>query len=91
MTTRQKAVAMTGRAIAHARIAGKAAAQRFVAAADAELVKQGKAAKARIRKRAVKAAFKKVVTTVAIAGAAAAGVMAARAVRRRAGATVKPA
>ena len=88
MTTRQKVVAITGRTIARARIAGKAAAKRVVAAADAELVKQGKAARARQRKRAVKAAFKKVVKTIAIAGTAAATVIAARAttraVRRRA-------
>ena len=83
MTMRQRVVAITGRAMARARIAGKAAAKRFVAAADAELVKQGKAARGRQRKRAVKAALKKVVKTVAIAGIAAATVIAARAVRRR--------
>ena len=84
MTTRRRVVVITGRAIARARIAGKAAAKRFVAAADAELVKQGKAARARQRKRVVKAALKKVAKTIAIAGTAAAAVMAARAVRRRA-------
>jgi hypothetical protein len=88
MTTRQRVVAIAGRSIARARIAGKGAAKRLVAAADAELVKQGKAARARQRKRAVKAALKKVMKTIAIAGTAAATVLAARvtsrAVRRRA-------
>lgn len=89
MTTRQRVVVTAARAIARARIAGKTAAKRFVAAADAELAKQGKAAEGRMRKRAVKAALKKVAKTVAIAGTAAAAVLAARAVRRRA--TVKQA
>lgn len=88
MTTRQRVVAMTGRTIARARIAGKAAVKRIVATADAELVKQGKAARARQRKRVVKAALKGLVKTIAIAGTAAATVIAARAttraVRRRA-------
>jgi hypothetical protein len=82
MTTKQRLAAASGRAIVRVRIVGKRAARQFVAAADAELVKQGKAAKARIRKRAVLAALKKVAKTVAIAGTAAATVMAARATRR---------
>ena len=91
MTTKQRLALATTRALARARVAGKLATKRLIAAADAELVKQGKAARARIRKRAAKAAFKKVPKRVAIAGAAAASVMAARAtvraVRRRAALT----
>jgi len=85
-----KRLAAAGRrAMMVARIMGKRTARQLLAAADAELVRQGKAAKARMRKRAVKAALKQVAKTVAIAGTAAAAVMAARAVRRRA--SVRPA
>lgn len=91
MTTKQRLALATKRALARARVVGKLATKRLIAAADAELVKQGKAARARIRKRAAKAAFKKVAKRVAIAGAAAATMMAARAtvraLRRRAALT----
>lgn len=84
MTTKQRLALATKRALAHARIVGKLATKRFIAAVDAELVNQGKAARARIRKRAAKAAFRTVAKRVAIAGAAAATVMAARATVRAA-------
>lgn len=91
MTTRQRLALATKRALVRARIVRILATKRLIAAADAELVKQGKAARARIRKRAAKAAFKKVAKRVAIAGAAAATMLAARAtvraVRRRAALT----
>lgn len=91
MTTRKRLTLAMKRALARVRVAGKLATKRLSAAADAELVKQGKAARARIRKRAAKAAFKKVAKRMAIAGAAAATMMAARAtvraVRRRAAVT----
>lgn len=82
MTTKQRLALATKRALARARVAGRLATKRLIAAADAELVKQGKAARARIRKRAAKAAFKRVAKGVAIAGAAAATMMAARATVR---------
>lgn len=82
MKTRKRVVMLAGRAIAHARRAGKSAAQQLIAATDAALVAQGKAARARQRKRAVKAALKKVAKTVAIAGTAAATIVTARAVAR---------
>ena len=90
MKTREKVVALTGRALARARIAGKAAAKRLVAATDAALVEQGKAARARQRKRAVQSALKKVAKTMAIAGVAAATIVTARAaVRNRRRKTVE--
>ena len=61
-----------------------ALAKRMAVAADAALVAQGKAAKARQRKRALKAALKIVGKTTLLAGAAAATVVAARAARGRA-------
>lgn len=91
MTTKQRLATTTKRAMARARVAGKLVTKRLIAAADAELVKQGKAARARIRKRAAQAAFKKMAKRVAIAGAAAATMVAVRAsvraVRRRAALT----
>jgi hypothetical protein len=69
MTTKQKLTAVA-----------QHATTRLVAAADAALVAQGKAARARQRKRALKAALKAVGKTVAMAGTAAATVMAARAI-----------
>ncbi|HET9386737.1 MAG TPA: hypothetical protein VFO67_16510 [Gemmatimonadales bacterium] len=84
MTTKQRLAARARRAVARVRVVGKLAAKRLIAAADGELVKQGKAAKARIRKRTVKAALKKVAKTVAFAGTAAATVIAARAMTRAA-------
>lgn len=84
MTTKQRLATATKRAMVRARIAGKLATKRLIAAADAELVKQGKAAKARIRRRAAKAALKRVAKSVAIAGAAVATMMAARATVRAA-------
>ena len=82
MTTKKKVAAFTGRAIARARVAGKTTAKRLIAAADAELVKQGKAAHARRRKRVMKAALKRVAGTLALAGTTAAAVLGARAATR---------
>lgn len=80
MTTKQKLAAAT-----------KQAKQRLIEAADAALVAQGKAARARQRTRARKAALKTVAKTVAFAGAATAAVLGARAgtraLRRRAAET----
>ena len=75
MTTRQ--------VVTRVRIAGKSAAKKLIEATDAALVAQGKAARIRQRKRAVRAAVRRVVTSVAIVGAAAATVVAAKAVRAR--------
>lgn len=85
MTTKQKVVLAlaAGRAISRARVAGKKAAKRLIVAVDDALVAQGKAARARQRKRAFKAALKKIAKTVAVAGTATATVAAVRAVRRR--------
>jgi len=84
MTTRQKVVlaVAAGRAVARARVAGKKAAKRLIIAADAALVAQGKAARARQRKRAMKATRKRVEHKVARARNAAATVVAVRATRR---------
>jgi hypothetical protein len=71
MTTKQKLTA-----------AAKQAKQRLIEAADAALVAQGKAARARQRQRARKAALKTVAKTIAIAGAATAAVIGARATAR---------
>ena len=56
---------------------------RFIAAADAVLIAQGKAATLRQRKRAVKAALKTARKTALVAGTAATAVMAVRAIRRQ--------
>ena len=92
MTTKQQLAAATKRAGALARVAGKRATKRLIEAADAALVAQGRAARARQRKRARNAALKAVGKTMAVAGAAAGTVVAARAgaraLRRRAGAKV---
>ncbi|MGE5802237.1 MAG: hypothetical protein ACM358_08250 [Gemmatimonadota bacterium] len=76
MTTKQKLATAT-----------KQAKQRLIEAADAALVAQGKAARARQRQRARKAVLKSVAKTVAFAGAATAAVIGvragARALRRR--------
>jgi hypothetical protein len=82
MTTKERLAAATKRAVVRGRIMGRVTAKRLIAAADAELVKQGKAAKARIRRRRVRAVLKTVAKTVAIAGTAAATVLAVRARRR---------
>ena len=85
MTKRQKKklTIAVGRALAHARMSGRRAAKRLVVAVDAALVAQGKAARARQRKRAFKAALKTAGRTVLLAGAATATVFAARAAKRR--------
>lgn len=76
MTTKQKVTA-----------AAKQATKRLIAAADEALVAQGKAARARQRKRARKAALKTLGRTIALAGTVTAVVLGtratARAVRRR--------
>ena len=79
MTSKQKLAAAAQRAVVRARIVGKRATRQLIEAADEALVAQGKAAKARQRKRAVKAAFKKLGKTLVIAGTTAATVMAVRA------------
>ncbi len=83
MTKQEKLGAATSQAAARARAAGTKATKRFIAAADAMLVAQGKAAKIRQRKRAVKAALKTAGKTALVAGTAAAAVMAVRALRRK--------
>ena len=87
MRTKQKLTVAANRAVVRARIAGKRAAKQLIAAADEALVAQGKAARARQRKRAFKAALKKVGKTLAIAGTAAVTVMAVRAGARRSSAS----
>jgi cob(I)alamin adenosyltransferase len=84
MTTKQKLAIAAKRAVVRARIVGKRAAKQLIEAADEALIAQGKAARARQRKRAFKAALKKIGKTVVIAGTAAATVLAARAAARRA-------
>jgi hypothetical protein len=73
MTTKQKFSA-----------AAKQTTKRLFAAADAALVAQGKAARARQRRRARKAGLKTVAKTIAIAGVAAAAAMGVRATARAA-------
>ena len=72
----------TKQVIARARIVRELAARKLIEARDAALVAQGKAAKIRQRKRAVKAALRKIGKAVVMAGAAAATVAAAKAARR---------
>ena len=72
------------RALARARVEGRKAAKRLIVAADAALVAQGKAARARQRKRAFKSVLRTAGRTLLLAGAATATVLAARAVKRRA-------
>jgi len=81
MQKRRLAIAAR-RALARARVEGRKAAKRLIVAADAALVAQGKAARARQRKRALKAALKAAGRTLLVAGAATATVLAARAVKR---------
>lgn len=83
MTSQQKKklVIAARRALARARVEGRKAAKRLIVAADAALVAQGKAARARQRKRAFKAALKAAGRTMLVAGAATATVLAARAVK----------
>ena len=78
MTTKQRLAGAAKRAAVRARIVGKRAAKQLLKAADEALVAQGKAARARQRKRAFKAALKKVGKTLAIAGSAAVAVIAVR-------------
>jgi hypothetical protein len=80
MTSKQKK--KLERALARARVSGTSAAKRLVVAVDAALVAQGKAARARQRKRAFKAALRTAGRTALLAGAATATVFAARAVKR---------
>lgn len=82
MTTKQKLAIAAKRAAARARIVGKRATKQLLEAADEALVAQGKAARARQRKRAFKAALKKVGKSLAFAGTAAAAVVAVRAAAR---------
>jgi hypothetical protein len=84
MTKKQKLAVAAKRVVIRARIVGKRATKQLIEAADEALVAQGKAARARQRNRAFKAALKKVGKTLAIAGTAAATVMAARASARAA-------
>jgi hypothetical protein len=81
--TKKYLKAATEQAMTRARTAGKSAARQIVAAADAVLVEAGHAAKRRQRNRAVKAALKVAGKAAVIAGAAAATVVAVRAVRAR--------
>lgn len=81
MTTKEQVKAATKRAAARARSAGTKAAKRLVAATDAALIAQGKAAKARQRQRAIKTALKVGGEAAVLAGAAAATVLVARAAR----------
>jgi hypothetical protein len=82
MTTKEKLAVAAKRAMVRARIVGKRATKQLIEAADEALVAQGKAARARQRKRAFKAVLRKVGKTLAIAGTAAATVAAARATAR---------
>ena len=82
MTTKRQIARVTRRAVARARVAVRLAATRLIVATDEALVAQGKAARIRQRRRAVKAALKAVAKSVAIAGTAAATMMAARATAR---------
>ena len=79
MTTKQKLTAATKQVAVRARAAGRRAAQRIVAVSDRVFVTAGDAAKARQRKRAVKAALKTVGKAALVVGTAAATALAARA------------
>lgn len=67
-------------------VAGRArheAARRFVELRDEMLVEAGKAAEARLNKRARRSILKKAAAVVAVAGAGTAAVLATRAAMRR--------
>ena len=84
MTTKLKLSIAAKQAAVRARIVGKRATKQLIEAADEALVAQGKSARTRQRKRAFKAALKRVGKTLAIAGTAAATLLAARATARAA-------
>lgn len=74
------------KAITTREVAGRArheAARRFVELRDEMLVEAGKAAEARLNKRARRSTLKKAAAVVAVAGAGAAAVLATRAAMRR--------
>ena len=74
----------TQHALERARVAGKKATTRLAVAVDTALIAQGKAARARQRKRALNSALKVARKAVLVAGAAAATVVAVRASKRAA-------
>jgi hypothetical protein len=84
MTITKKDIKAAAKRVAEqARIAGKKAAKRMVAAGDAALVKAGHAAERRQRARAVKAGLTTAAKAAVVAGAAAVGVVAVQAAIRK--------
>ncbi|HWC74886.1 MAG TPA: hypothetical protein VG454_13205 [Gemmatimonadales bacterium] len=79
--TKKTLKVLAERAASRARIAGKKASKQLVTAVDDALVAQGKAARARQRKRAFKSALKVVGKAALVLGAGAATVAAVRATK----------
>jgi hypothetical protein len=81
MKVRTKAITTAAREVAER--ARHEAARRFVELRDEMLVEAGKAAEARLNKRARRSTLKKAAAVVAVAGVGTAAVLATRAAMRR--------